>query len=69
MVLSYTFLDKSTSNVEVDEQYVALACEFGRKERNASRKHRRYCYSYDAILYEGEEYADENTPQSYMERE
>lgn len=69
MVLSYTFLDRSTSNVEVDEQYVAFACEYDRKERNASRKHRRYCYSYDAILYEGEEYADENTPQSYMERE
>lgn len=68
MLLSYTFLDRTVSNIEVDDEYASVILELDRKENNASRKQRRYCYSYDAILYEGEEYADKDTPQNYLER-
>ena len=40
-----------------------------REESNLDRKERYHCYSLDAALYEGREYADPDTPETVLHRE
>ena len=56
MKIIYTFADGETSEVEVSEEIGNVIIDSRRKEESAERKHRRYCFSSDAIEYEGSEY-------------
>lgn len=69
MKIKYTFANGDVSEVEVSEEVGNVIVDSRRKEDNLDRKERYHCYSYDAIDYEGEEYADPDTPASLLERD
>jgi len=69
MKIKYTFANGDVSEVEVGEDVGSIIVDSRRKEDNLDRKERYHCYSYDAIDYEGEEYADPDTPDSLLERD
>lgn len=56
MKISYEFLDGKHTEVEVADAIGAVVVNSRREEESAERKHRRHCYSLDAITYEGKEY-------------
>lgn len=60
MLIKYTFSTGEISTIEIDDSLGNFIIDSRRKEESANRKHRRYCYSLDAITYEGMEYADPN---------
>lgn len=61
MKITWNFADGTTSEIEVNEELGNYITASRREEASAARKHRRHCYSLDAIVYEGEEYGT-NTP-------
>ena len=69
MKIKYQFANGDVSEVEVSEDVGSIIVASRRKEDNLDRKERYHCYSYDAIDYEGEEYADPDTPDSLLERD
>jgi DNA-directed RNA polymerase specialized sigma24 family protein len=71
MEIKYKFANGEESYVEVSEEIGAAILESRRKEGNLNKKEYRHsAYSIDALLYEGEELADRDTPESVMmERE
>ena len=69
MKIKYTFANGDVSEVEVSDEVGTVIVDSRRKEENLDRKERYHCYSYDAIDYEGEEYADPDTPDSLLERD
>ena len=69
MKIKYEFADGTMSEVEVEESIGAVIIESRREEDNLARKERYHCYSMDAAQFEGTEYADNETPETQMERE
>lgn len=69
MKITYQFANGDVSEVEVSEEVGTVIVDSRRKEDNLDRKERYHCYSYDAIDYEGEEFADPDTPASLLERD
>ena len=71
MEIKYKFANGEESYVEVSEEIGASILESRRKEGNLNKKEYRHsAYSIDALVYEGEELADRETPESVMmERE
>lgn len=69
MKIKYEFADGTVSEVEVEESVGAVIIESRRKEDNLSRKERYHCYSFDALDFEGSEFADNETPESIMDCE
>lgn len=67
MKISYKFTTGEVTEVEVSNEIGAVIVESRRKEENLARKERYHCYSYDAVEYEGKEYADRNTPETVYE--
>ena len=62
MKITYKSVTGEVTEVEVSEEIGAVIIDSRRKEDNLDRKERNHSYSLDAITYEGEEYADEHTP-------
>ena len=58
MKITYEFADGTRSVVEVSDELGTTILASRREEESAERKHRRHCYSYDAIESEGEEYGE-----------
>ena len=56
MKIKYEFDNGEITEVEVSEEIGAVIINSRREEESAERKHRRHCYSLDAIEYEGKEY-------------
>ena len=56
MKIKYAFMNGDTTEVEVDDAIGTMILESRKKEESLSRKERYHCYSYDAALYEGNEY-------------
>ena len=69
MKIKYTFANGDVSEVEVSEEIGSFIVNSRRKEENQARKERYHCLSYDAIEYEGEEFADTETTEIILERE
>lgn len=69
MKITYQFANGDVSEVEVSEEVGTVIVDSRRKEDNLDRKERYHCYSYDAIDYEGEEFADPDTPASLLEKD
>ena len=67
MKIQWNFADGTTSEVEVNEELGEFITASRREESNLDRKERYHCYSLDAILFEGKEYGDHNTPETEME--
>ena len=68
MKINYTFINGETSEVEVSEEIGSIILDSRREEDNLDRKERSHCYSLDAALYEGRDYADPDTPETILER-
>ena len=66
MKINYTFANGETSDVEVNEEIGNLILDSRREESNQDRKERDHCYSLDAAVYEGRDYADGETPESAL---
>ena len=66
MKINYTFANGETSDVEVNEEIGNLILDSRREESNQDRKERYHCYSLDAAVYEGRDYADGETPESAL---
>ena len=65
MKIKYKFADGTTTEVEVSEEVGAVVIESRKAEHAQDERQRYHCpYSYDAIDYEGEEYASDETPES-----
>ncbi len=69
MKITWKFNDGTSSEVEVADDVGTFILDSRRKERALAERERYHCpYSYDAILYEGEEYAAPETPASTYEK-
>nr|DAY58775.1 MAG TPA: RNA polymerase sigma factor [Caudoviricetes sp.] len=66
MKINYTFANGETSDVEVSEEIGTVILDSRREESNLDRKERYHCYSLDATDFEGEDYADDSTPESEL---
>ena len=67
MEIKYKFANGEESYVEVSEEIGAAILESRRKEGNLNKKeYRQSAYSIDALLYEGEEIADKDTPENLL---
>ena len=66
MKVTYRNSDTTTIEIETSEEIAVTLTESYRKEDNLARKYRYHHYSYDAIDFEGEEYADPDTPESIL---
>ena len=64
MKIKYAFLDGTVTEVEVSDEIGAVIIDSRKAEHAQDERHRYHCYSYDAIDYEGEEYASDETPES-----
>lgn len=65
MKIKYAFLDGTTTEVEVSEEIGAVIIDSRKAEHAQNERQRYHCpYSYDAIDYEGEEYATDETPET-----
>lgn len=69
MKINYTFANGEVSEIEVTEEIGNVILDSRREESNLDRKERYHCYSLDAALYEGREYADPDTPETVLHRE
>lgn len=65
MKIKYEFINGETTEIEVDENIGTFIVDSRRNEENLARKERSHCYSSD-IAWEGEDYADPDTPESLM---
>ena len=69
MKIKYTFDNGENSEVEVNEEIGAVILESRRKEENMERNRSRRCYSLDDVDFEGDDFADDRTPESlFMEQ-
>lgn len=66
MKINYTFANGENSEVEVNEEIGTFILDSRREEENLGRKERYHCYSMDAAGYEGQEYADTQTPEKAL---
>lgn len=65
MKIKYKFADGTTTEVEVSEEIGAVIIDSRKAEHAQDERQRYHCpYSYDAIDYEGEEYATYDTPET-----
>lgn len=68
MIIKYKFVTGEVTEVEVSEEIGAVITASRRDEHALEERNRYHCYSFDAIEYEGKEYADPDTPESIHER-
>lgn len=69
MKIQWIFDDGTTIELEVDEEIGAFILDSRRLEHNLAEKERYHCpYSYDAIEFEGIEYADPQKPDDLVLR-
>lgn len=66
MKINWNFANGEVSEVEVSEEIGAVILESRREENNFDRKERYHCYSYDAVDFEGEAFADNETPERIL---
>ena len=66
MKIQWKFADGAKSEVEVNEELGEFITASRREESNSDRKERYHCYSLDAIIFEGKEYGNYNTPETEM---
>lgn len=69
MKIRYEFANGEVTEVEVSEEVGAVIVESRKEEHAQQEKQRYHCYSYDAIDFEGVEYADPKTPENLYEED
>lgn len=65
MKIKYEFINGERTEIEVDETLGTFILDSRRIEENLERKERYHCYSSDAA-WEGEDYADPDTPETLL---
>lgn len=66
MKIKYVFQNGEEIDVEVSEEIGNIILDSRREEENLARKERYHCYSLDAAEFEGEDYADPDTPETVL---
>ena len=66
MKINYTFANGETSEVEVTEEIGNMILDSRKSETNQNRKERYHCYSLDAAVYEGKDYAAPDMPETEL---
>ena len=66
MKIKYKFANGEISYVEVSDEVGAEILKSRRIEENRDRKERYHCYSLDGIDFEGDEFAEKDTPESLL---
>ena len=66
MKIKYEFITGEVTEIEVEDSLGEVIMDSRRIESNADRKERYHCYSLDAAVYEGRDYADDDTPESAL---
>ena len=66
MKIKYVFANGEVKWVDVSEDVASVIEESRRVEENADRKYRYHNYSLNTSDYEGEEYLDDNTPETVL---
>lgn len=70
MLVKYSFVNGEKAEVEVSEDIGLAIVDMERKENNLERNARRHCYSMDAAVYQGKDYAsNENVLSDLINRE
>ena len=69
MKVRYEFANGDVSEIEVDEEYGQIVMQSRREEKALQERERYHCCSLDAMDYEGEVFADYNTPEKDMEEQ
>ncbi len=64
MLIKYEFADGTISEVEVSDEIGNEILNSRREEENLARKERSHCYSVEAAVYEGADYAGETLEES-----
>lgn len=67
MEYTYKFNDGTQNTVPVNETIGKALEKLDRKAENLERKERSHQYSLEATLYEGEDFADDVTPESLLD--
>lgn len=67
MKIKYEFADGTKTEVEVTEEIGAVIVDSRKAEHAQNEKHRYHCYSFDAIDYEGLEYAEKEPIDDFPE--
>lgn len=57
MIVRYNFVDSTHSEINVETKWAELLRDFDRLEANADRRQRYHCFSMDAMLYFGMDFA------------
>lgn len=65
MKIKYEFINGETTEIEADENIGTFILDSRRNEENLARKERYHCYSSD-VAWEGEDYADSDTPETIL---
>ncbi len=66
MKIKYKFANGEVKYVEVSDEVGAEILKSRRIEENGDRKERYHCYSIAGLDYEGDEFADKDTPESLL---
>ena len=66
MKIKYKFANGEVKYVEVNDEVGAEILKSRRIEENGDRKERYHCYSIAGLDYEGDEFADKDTPESLL---
>ena len=66
MKIKYESVTGEITEVEVSEEIGAVIIDSRKAEHAQNERHRYHCYSYDAIEFEGLEYADKDTAETTL---
>lgn len=64
MKINYEFVNGEKTEIEVDDRIGNFIIESKRLERNLKERERYHCYSIEGATFEGEDYADDKTPET-----
>ena len=64
MKIKYTFVTGEITEVEVNDEIGTVIMDSRKQEKTRTRMEERHCYSLSTLDYEGQEYADERTPET-----
>ena len=66
MKIKYKFITGEVTEIEVSENIGNIILDSRRIESNQNRKERYHCFSIEGADYEGDDYADYNTPEALL---
>lgn len=66
MKIKYEFINGESTEIEIEENIGAFILDSRKEEATRSKMEQRHCYSSDAAIFEGNDYASNNTPEKIL---